>query len=112
MKNPIKYLFLTGAIFCGAIGMISMLISNEGIWAWIPWLAFIPAFTFLNYVIEDYGIGSAYTLWVGAIVVFVALFVILIGGSWGEYLNNTQYFALLLICLGLGGLGISQPKAE
>lgn len=111
IKNPAKYLFLIGAILCGAIGMISMLISNEGIWAWIPWLAFIPAYSLLVIVSEDYGIGSAFMLWIGAIVICIGLFVFMFGSDWGEYLSNTQYVALLFVFIGLTGLSVSQPKS-
>ena len=110
MKNPAKYLFLTGAILCGAIGMVSMLISNEGIWAWIPWLAFIPAYALLVLTSEDYGIGSAFILWIGSIVVLIGLFVFLFGESWGEFLSGTQYIALMIVLLGLVGLTFSQPN--
>lgn len=112
MKNPIKYIFLIGAIFCGAVGMISMLISNEGIWAWIPWLAFIPAYSLLVTISEDYGMGTSYLLWIGSIILIVALFVLLFGADWGEILTNTQYLAGLLVLLGLVGLSLSQPQSE
>lgn len=112
MSNPFKYIFLIGAIIFGAVGMIAMLISNEGLWAWIPWLAFIPAYTLLVYVAEDYGIGSSYTLWIGAIILIVSLFVILFGASWGEELSNNQYVAILLVAIGLVGLSLSRPKQK
>lgn len=89
-----------------------MLISNEGIWAWIPWLAFIPAYMLLVLVAEDYGIGPAYTLWSGAVVLAIAIFVMLYGASWGETLSDTQYIALLTILVGVVGLTASQPKKE
>ena len=111
--NPMKYIFLLGAILSGALGMIAMLYYEAGgIWDWIPWLAFIPAFILLNYVIEDYGLGSAYTLWAGWMVVIIAGFVIGYGASWGEIINDNQYLALGLTVLGLVGLSLSRPKQE
>lgn len=109
--NTFKYLFLIGAIACGALAMIGMLMSGYGaIWDWVPWLAFVPAYMLLNYVIEDYGLGSAYTLWVGWIVVVIALFVLVAGESWGEALSDNQYLALGVTLFGLIGLSLSRPK--
>ncbi|MGB1250770.1 MAG: SMR family transporter [Candidatus Promineifilaceae bacterium] len=111
--NPFKYLFLIGAILLGAIAMVSMLMSGQGaIWDWLPWFAFIPAYMLLNNVIEDYGLGSAYTLWAGGIVILVALFVVLYGESWGEVLTSGQYIALGVTVLGLLGLSLSQPNTK
>ena len=91
--------------------MIGMLMTGYGaIWDWVPWLAFVPAYMLLNYVIEDYGLGSAYTLWVGLIVVVIALFVMIAGESWGEYLSDSQYLALAVVVIGLIGLSLSRPK--
>ena len=112
MKNPAKYLFLIGAVLCGAIGVIAMLISNEGIWAWIPWLAFIPAYSLLVIISEDYGVGASFMLWIGSIVICIGLFVFLIGSEWGEVLSATQYTALLFVLIGLIGLSMSQPRGH
>lgn len=110
--NFVKYLFLLGSIICGAIGLIAMLMAGESdsqLWSWVAWLIYIPAFSLLYYMIEDYGIGSAITLWAGGTAVLVALFVMVLGASWGEMLNSWQYGALGVTVVGLFGLSLTSP---
>jgi len=113
--NFMKYVFLIGAIICGALAMMAVLMSSgEGassIWSWAAWLLYIPAFYLLNFIFEDYGIGSGYTLWAGGTVVLVALFVAVYGPSWGETLNVWQYGSLLLVVMGLVGLSLTRPSS-
>jgi len=107
MINPIKYVFVFGAALCAAIGIIAMIIGG-GIWDWIAWLIWIPAFMLLLYVIEDYGIGVAVTLLTGSSAIFVALYVWFFGAAWGEVLNGTQLMALAVASAGLVGLSLTK----
>ena len=113
--NFMKYVFLISAIILGALGMMTILISSgEGastLWDWASWLLYMPAFYLLNFIFEDYRIGSGYTLWAGGTVLFVAIFVAVYGPSWGETLNAWQYGALSLVVIGLVGLSLSRPSS-
>ena len=107
-------LSLIGGIIFGALGMLAVVASSaEGqsnsYLSWGSWLLYIPAFYLLNFIFEDYGIGSGYTLWAGGTVVLVALFVMVYGPSWGETLNVWQYGSLGLVVMGLVGLSLTRP---
>lgn len=109
--NPFKYLFLLGAILCGGIGVVAMLIASDGgsaFWSWTSWLIYIPAFILLHYVIEDYGYGPAVTLWAGGTVVIAVIYIFFVGSVWGEVFNNWQYAGLAITVLGLIGLSVSK----
>ena len=108
MINPIKYLFLIGASVCAAVGIIAMLMTG-GVWEWVSWLIWIPSFLLLSFVIEDYRLGPAVTLWSVGSLLLVVLYVWLYGSAWGELFNETQSVAIGLTVIGFIGLAFSKP---
>ena len=108
MTNPLKYLFLIGAAVCAASGMIAMM-TTGAVWEWVSWLIWIPSFLLLSFVIEDYGLGPAVTLWSAGSAWLIMLYVALYGTAWGELLNETQWIALGITTIGLIGLAVSKP---
>ena len=99
-------IYLITSIILSAIGMLSIVASNDPqtpSWmSWVTWLTYTSAFFALFFAMETFGVAGAFTLWAAG----TALLVTVQGARWGDNLSTQQTISITVTILGLIWFGL------